>query len=119
MGQFIEQYLLLKNAENRENQLAKNRAKIIIQAYKVAFFVDFEKCRTIIQAHFSSNPVPLQTDCLDESLLAVAVDSVDIFVSVSHFPIEVSNIDVAIQIEGDVYVEEDCFIDSCLGDASK
>ena len=100
--------------------MAKNEAKIIIQACKMAFFVVFEKYKTIIRVHCPSNHVePLQTDYLDESLLAIAADSAERFAKASHFPREVSKINAAIQTEGDVNAEEDCLVDSCPGDASK
>ena len=106
-NKFIKQGLLLKNIENKKNQLAKNGAKIIIQACKVAFFTGFKKHRTIVRAHFSSNPVePLQTDYLDGSLMVVVADSAERFAREFHFPTELSNFDAAVQIEGIVGAEE-------------
>ena len=117
---FIEQGLLLKNTKNKESRLAKNGTKIIIQACKTVFFVGFEKYRTIVRVHFPLNPIePLQTDYLDKSLLTVVVDSTERFVRASRFPVEVSNIDAAIQIDGNVCAEEDCFVDSCPCNAPK
>ena len=61
------------------------------------------------RAHLSVDSIKLlQADLLDESLLAVAVDSTEKFVRVFRYSTEANNIDTAIQTEEAIDAEEGC-----------
>ena len=54
-AKFIDQEILLKCAESKRKRSEKEGAKIIAQACKAAFFMDFEKCKSIAQLHLPPN----------------------------------------------------------------
>ena len=86
--------------ERRVVRLAKKEAKIINQACRMTFSVGFERCKRMVQAHLSAKIIGLlQADVVDESLIAIAADSMKKFVRTSHHSTEANKINVAIQTE--------------------
>ena len=74
----------------------------------------------MVQAHFFANSIGLlQVDIVDESLIAIAVDSVKKFARTSCHSIEANKISVAIQTEKVISAKGGRFEVSHLGGAPR
>ena len=75
----------------------KKEAGIINQACKMAFFVGFEKYKAIAQTYLPTDVIKLlQTDCIDERLLAIVVDSMKKFARMAYYSIEPNKVHAAV-----------------------